>query len=304
MEGRGRPLATLVVGAACISFAPILVKVLMRGGLGPTAIGFWRCALGAVVLAALTLARGRSLRLPRRAAWFAAAAGLAFFADLSVWHRAIRDAGAGLATILGNMQVFLTALLSWWLFRERIGARFAAAAVAAVAGVVLLVGVGSGVALSGAYLRGIVLGLLTALLYATFLLAMRAAGSASGGGSTLAVMTWMSAFATLPLGLLTVAEGGASVPVGWVAWSAVAGLAILAQSLGWWSISRALPLVPGATAGLLLLLQPVLATVWGAILFEESLTLLQGIGAAVTLAAIYAGSRRPGSIARTMKSPA
>lgn len=304
MEGRGRPLATLVVGAACISFAPILVKVLMRGGIGPTAIGFWRCALGTVVLAALARGRGASLRLPRRAAWFAAAAGLAFFADLAVWHRAIRDAGAGLATILGNMQVFLTALLSWWLFRERIGARFAAAAVAAISGVVLLVGVGSGVELSGAYLRGVGLGLLTALLYATFLLAMRASGSASGGGSTLAVMTWMSAFATVPLGLLTVVEDGPAVPVGWAAWSAVWGLAILAQSFGWWSISRALPRVPGATAGLLLLLQPVLATVWGAVLFDETLTVLQGVGAAVTLAAIYAGSRRPATTVRTMKSPA
>ena len=304
MERRGRPLSTLVVGATCISFAPILVKVLMRGGIGPTAIGFWRCAIGTVVLAGLAVARGSSLRLPGRAAWFAAAAGVVFFADLAVWHRAIRDAGAGLATILGNMQVFLTALLSWWLFRERIGVRFALAAVAAIAGVVLLVGVGSGVQWSGAYLRGIGLGLLTALLYATFLLAMRASGGATGGGSTLAVMTWMSAFATVPLGLSTLVEGGPAVPVGWLAWSAVFGLAVLAQSLGWWSISRALPRVPGATAGLLLLLQPVLATVWGAVLFDETLSWLQAIGAAVTLAAIYAGSRRPASSARTMKSPA
>ena len=304
MEGPRRPLATLVVGAACISFAPILVKVLMHDGIGPTAIGFWRCALGTVVLAGLATARGASLRLPRRAAWAAAAAGLVFAIDLWVWHRAIRDAGAGLATILGNTQVFLTALLSWWLFRERIGARFALAAVAAITGVVLLVGVGSGIELSGTYLRGVALGLLTGVAYATFLLALRVAGSEAGGRSTLAVMTWMSAVAAVLLGLAAPFEHGPAVPVRVVAWAAVIGLAVLAQSIGWWSISRALPRVPGATAGLLLLLQPVLATIWGAALFGETLTVLQGVGAVVTLAAIYAGSRRSGIGVANMKSPA
>lgn len=292
MEGRGRPYLALTVGAACISFAPVLVQVQIRSGLGPSAVGFWRCLLGTVALAGLTLATGASFRLPRRAAWAAAAAGIAFFVDLWVWHRAIRDAGAGLATILGNTQVFLTAILSAWIYRERIGARFVVASAVAVAGVALLVGIGSGVDLHGTYLRGVVLGLLTGIAYATFLLAMRVAGTAAGGRSTLAIMTRMSAVAAVPLGLAAALENAPAIPSGASAWAAAAGLALIAQSFGWWSISRALPRVPGANAGLVLLLQPVLATAWGVALLGERLRPLQALGAAITLAAIHAGSRR------------
>lgn len=292
MEGPGRPVSALVAGAACISFAPILVKVLLLQGVGPSAAGFWRCALGAVVLAALAIARGRSVALPRRAAWAAAAAGLVFFVDLAVWHRAIRDAGAGLATILGNMQVFLTALLAAWLFRERIGARFAVASVVAVLGVTLLVGVGSDLDVGPDHVRGVGYGLVTALAYACFLLCMRLAGTHAGEGRTLAIMTWMTVAAAVPLGLSALAEDGRAVPAGLSGWAAAAGLAIVAQSIGWWSISRALPRVPGAIAGLVLLLQPVLATVWGVTLLGETLTALQVVGAILTLGAIHAGSRR------------
>ena len=219
MEGSGRPVAMLVVGAACIRFAPILVREAVDGGLGPTATGFWRCAIGAIVLVALAAWRRAPLRLPARAIAAAALAGLVFFVDLWVWHRSIRDAGAGLATILGNTQVFLTALFGVWLFREPVGARFFGAAVAAIVGVTLLVGIGSDVQWSGTYVRGVTYGLLTGVVYATFLLAMRIAGRESRGRSPLGVMVWMTASAAVPLGVAALSEPGQVIPDGSRAWA-------------------------------------------------------------------------------------
>ncbi|NCQ33655.1 hypothetical protein GW813_00995 [bacterium] len=46
----------------------------------------------------------------------------------------------------------------------------------------------------------------------------------------------------------------------------------------------------GATAGLILLLQPVLATVWGRLAFAETLDPVQMLAAALTLGAIYLGT--------------
>ena len=40
-------------------------------------------------------------------------AGVLFTADLVLWHHAIEDVGAGLATVLGNLQVVLVAFLAW-----------------------------------------------------------------------------------------------------------------------------------------------------------------------------------------------
>ena len=75
-------------------------------------------------------------------------------------------------------------------------------------------------------------------------------------------------------------------------WALLLLLALVAQSLGWWAISKSLVHVRGSVAGLLLLLQPVLATVWSVLLFGENLEPLQVLGALVTLGAIYVGSTR------------
>ena len=102
---RFSPILLLIVGATAISFAPIFVKLVGSDRLGPTAIGFWRCLIGAAALFLYVLIRGGGVKLPLRLFGFAALAGLIFYGDIYVWHRSIVFAGAGMATILGNTQV-------------------------------------------------------------------------------------------------------------------------------------------------------------------------------------------------------
>ena len=46
-------------------------------------------------------------------------AGVLFAADLTFWHHSIEAVGAGLATVLGNIQVVLVGLLAWVVLGER-----------------------------------------------------------------------------------------------------------------------------------------------------------------------------------------
>ncbi len=285
-----RPLVALATGAAAVSLAPILVKFAAQWNVGPMAIGMWRCAFGGAVLATLIASRGHSLQVERRLMVVLACAGVAFAADLTVWHHSIFLAGAGLATILGNTQVFFTAVLATFLFHERLTFRFLLAAAAALVGLVLLVGIGSDVEFTAGYVRGIVLGLATGLLYAVFLTLVRVAALKGGNVSTLVRTAWFSIVAALALVPLVVRNPEGSVPDAWQGWIVLALLAVIAQVFGWWIISASVARVPSAIAGLVLMLQPVLATVWSAILFGESLAPLQVFGALITLAAIYFGS--------------
>jgi drug/metabolite transporter (DMT)-like permease len=82
------------------------------------------------------------------------------------------------------------------------------------------------------------------------------------------------------------------LPPGLAALGILFSLALVAQALGWWAIVSALPKLKAARGGLVILLQPVLATVWGVIFFAEHLTVLQVFGAALTLGAVYFGSMR------------
>ena len=57
---------------------------------------------------------------------------------------------------------------------------------------------------------------------------------------------------------------------------------------GWVAISRGMTAVPAATGSLLLLLQPVLATIWGVVVFAEPFGGYEVSGTLLSLGAIYA----------------
>ena len=100
--------------------------------------------------------------MPRRTIGLGAIAGCLFTGDLDVRHHAIEAVGAGLATVLGNLQVLIVGLAAWALFGERPSRATVVALPVVLAGVVLI----SGVIGRGAYgsnpQLGVILGLVTA----------------------------------------------------------------------------------------------------------------------------------------------
>jgi drug/metabolite transporter (DMT)-like permease len=103
---------------------------------------FYRCAYAVPPLLAIALWErrrygSRGFR-SRTLAWIA---GAFFAADLILWHHSIAGVGAGLATVLGNVQVVLVPLAAWLLLSERPAGRIAAAVPIVLIGVVLISGV-------------------------------------------------------------------------------------------------------------------------------------------------------------------
>ncbi|MFZ5979660.1 MAG: DMT family transporter [Candidatus Zixiibacteriota bacterium] len=284
------PLLTLIFGAVCISFAPVFVKLLPLDKIGPTAIGFWRMFCGGMILFILAGFKRQKLLLPRPLYFWSLLAGFLFFLDLFVWHRSIIYAGAGMATILGNTQVFATGLLSFILFKEQLTWKYFMAAFSALVGVAMLVGVVSDIDFTVDYIKGIVFGLLTGLAYANYLIALKSTMNKFKDVQVIAFMAWTSIFSSFFLGSSTVIEGAAFFPPDRYSYLVLFSLGLVAQALGWWSIFKSLSSIPAARAGLILLLQPILAMVWGILFFREQLDLTQVVGAAITLTAIYFGS--------------
>lgn len=279
-----------------ISFSPVFVKIAAGHGVGPTAIGFWRTLIGCVILFVMAKGMGRPLLLPWVTLRFALLAGFFFFIDLYAWHRSIIYTGAGMATILANTQVFATTVFSYFVFSERVTGKFMAAAIAAFAGVCLLVGIGSAdVQFTPSYTKGILFGLATGLAYAGSLICMKKGMVRLAREDAVVLMAWFSLFSALFLGVAGFAENDQFVPSGWQAVVSVVALGLMVQVLGWWTITSVISRVKTAQAGLILLLQPTLATLWGALLFAELLTPMQIAGAVVTLAAMYVGSTQRGN---------
>lgn len=213
-----------------------------------------------------------------------------FGADLIFWHHAIEAVGAGLATVLGNLQVVMVGILAWVILREKPEARLVAAIPVALFGVVLI----SGVLGEGGYgddpTMGVVFGVLTALSYSGFILLLR------GGGQDLRQpagplfdATFVALITSLVAGAFT---GDLSLEPGWPGHGWLVTLALTSQVLGWLLISISLPRLPAALTSVLLTIQPVGSVFLGMLILEESPNGMQLIGVICILAGVVLAAAR------------
>src|SRR5690606_21120449 len=164
-----RALAWMLAGAAIIGTNGIMVEL---AGTPPTVSAFWRMAFAGAMLLGWVLASGGWRALSPRAWPWIAFTGAAFSADLWLWHRSILLVGPGLATLLGNAQVFFMALAGVLFFHERLGPRFLAGLLLAFAGLWLMLG-SNWSTLPPQYRWGVWLGLGTGVCYAAYNLTLR-----------------------------------------------------------------------------------------------------------------------------------
>jgi drug/metabolite transporter (DMT)-like permease len=282
-------VSVVLVGAVAISFSGILYRL---AEVSPATGAFFRCfwALPALWLLARAEDRryGARTQRSRRLAW---AAGAFFAADLILWHNAIEQVGAGLATVLGNTQVVLVPLLAWLLLRERPAATTLAAIPIVATGVLLI----SGVLEDGAYganpALGAVFGILTGIAYAGFLLTLREGNRDDRRpAGPLFDATFASMIGCFAYGLVT-DDLYLSPSLEATFWLIV--LALSSQVLGWLLISISLPRLPAALSSVMLTLQPACSVVFAAILVDESPSELQLLGVVAILAGlIFATARR------------
>ena len=257
----------------------------------PSTAAFYRCAYALPALLVIALVERRRFG-PRsmRARGLAWLAGAFFAADLILWHHSIAGVGAGLATVLGNVQVVLVPIAAWVLLSERPGARIVAAVPVVLVGVVLI----SGVIGKGAYGSdpglGVLFGVLTAVAYAGFLLTLRA-GSADlrRSGGALFHATLACAIAVLPAGWLL---GELELRTSWSAFGWLVTLALTSQVLGWLLIATALPRAKAAVSSVVLTLQPVAAVLLAIVLVDEEPSAVQLAGVAIVLGGIVLATAR------------
>jgi drug/metabolite transporter (DMT)-like permease len=281
------PVLLATLGAACISASAVLIKL---ANTGPATAAFYRCFFALPLLAVLAVLEQRR-RGPRpwRARCGAVFAGLFLAIDLVLWNHAIADVGAGIATVLGNLQVLFVAAAAWALFHERPARRFLLALPVVLVGVVLVSGL-VGTTQRGLHpLAGIEYGIGTSIAYACFLLILRqATKGAPHVAGPLAEATLGCAVGALLLG---VAFGGLAlrIPLASLGWLFV--LAMTSQTAGWLLITSSLPKLPAAISSLLLLLQPAASIVLAAVVLAERPSPVQLGGAVLVVGGVLMATR-------------
>jgi drug/metabolite transporter (DMT)-like permease len=279
-----RPRLAALLGAFCIAFSGVFYRF---ADVSPETASVFRCVYGLPLLwAAAMFERRRAGPLPAAGVRLAIVAGVFFAADLIFWHHSIEAVGAGLATVLGNLQVVIVAVVAWALFGERPSRRTLVALPVILGGVVLIAGViGTGTYGANPPL-GVLLGVLTALAYAGYLIVIRHVGR-RWVAEPVTISTASTAVVAAVVGFLL----GTFDPLpSWPAHGWLALLGITAQSAGYLFISLSLPRLPAVVTSVILLAQPVIAVFLAMILLAEAPSLAQLAGVGMVIGGIALAS--------------
>ncbi len=278
-------VAALLFGASFIALSPIFVRL---SEAGPTATAFWRVALAVPVLWTLYFVKPKAKARRYSGRWpLLVAAGFAFAGDLVFWHASIRLTSVANSTLLANLASIFVTLAVWTFLRQRPRGLFLAGLAAALAGVALLVHTSLG--FSSTRLLGDAFGVVTAMFYAGYILAVK--GLRDRGETTLYLMAVTSTITAIFLFPAALASGDEMLPHSAFGWWMLVGLALVSHAAGQGLIAYALAHLPAAFSSVSLLFQPVMAALFAWVLLAEPLVALQVVGGLVVLFGIYLARR-------------
>ncbi len=265
----------LILANIVLAFGPTLVRL---ADVGPVAAGFWRLAIALPFLFLLARPGLKAARPSARQGIAIGIAGLFFAADLAAWHAGIHHTKVANSTLFGNVSALVLPLWAVFVLGQRLRPlQIVALALAAVGAAILM---GGSYEVSPRYLRGDLLCLLAGLFYAIYLLLVQDARRRLDSWSVLSIASLAGA---LPLLIAALAMGERVLPGDWTPVIALAvssqlvGQGLMTYAIGWFS-----PLV----LGLSLLLQPAVAALLGWLLFGETMSMTDGVGALAVGAAL------------------
>ena len=279
----------VLMGGVCIGLAPIGLR-LGLDDLGPQAIAFWRFAFALPILFVMVVVIQR--RLPPKPNKFVIISGIFFALELGLWHWSLTFTTVANATFMVNLGNIGVGLTAWIFLKERPGWKWVLAILIACLGAAAL---SLGGTVDGKTdLRGDLLAIAAAIGVSCFVVAAKVARRTMGG---LEAIFWLTLVETFVAVFLVLAFRESFLPESLSGFIVPLFLAIVVHVGGQGLIILGLGHTPTAIAGVLILVQPVVAATISWQLFEEPLTPIQAGGGFLILLGILISQRgRPAPV--------
>ncbi len=271
------------MGGACIGLAPIGLR-LGLDDLGPQAIAFWRFAFAVPVLFLMVLLMRKGL--PGKPNKFILIAGTCFACQIALWHWSLTLTTVANATFIVNIGNICVGLTAWIFLRERPTSIWVLAVLIAIVGAAAL-SLGGG-ADGKTDLRGDLLAFAAAILVSCYVVASKVARRSLSG---IEAIFWLTAVEVLVAGFLVMVFREDFLPANLSGMLAPLFLALIVQIGGQGLIITGLGHTPAAIAGVLIVVQPVVAAAISWQLFNEPLLPIQAGGGLLILLGIFISQR-------------
>lgn len=271
----------LCLGASLIGLAPVFVR---WSELSPSWSLFYRMFLALPFLALMNLYFNRSAAFKlksRKHLLLVLVASLAFAGDMSSWHWSLEFTSVANATIFVNTASIYMMIFAVLIFKESVSRRFMLSFMLTFIGVIGLIYF-SNTKTEGA-LIGDGIALVAAFLYAAYLLII----SRLGEESSINIIFYTTLFTGIFGLIFALFESKDFLPNSSFQFYNLLAMAILCQVGGQFFITHSLPKIKASFGSIGLLMQPIVATIFGAIVFYEYLNFIQLSFVILALVGIY-----------------
>ncbi len=293
--GRGYLIA--LVSAFVLSTTAIFIRYLTQTyNLPALVLAFWRDVMVTLtMLAVLGLVRPALIRIGRGHLLFLVAYGLVLALFNSLWTLSVSLNGAAVSTVLAYCSAGFTALLGWWLLKERLDWGKGLAVAASLGGCVLVSGAYVPAAW-GANLAGILTGIFSGLFYAIYSLMGRSASQRGLNPWTTLLYTFgfaavfLLGFNVLGRGFLpgAITQAADFLWLGnsWAGWGILFLLAAGPTLAGYGLYNVSLTYLPSSVANLIVSTEPAFTVVIAYFLLNERMNWAQIGGGLLILSGV------------------
>jgi drug/metabolite transporter (DMT)-like permease len=267
----------ILLSGASFGALGIFGRVAYASGANTPTVLFLRFTSAALVLGAVMLMRRVPLPRGRVLGGLVLLGALGYVGQSLAYFSALKHASAGLTALLLYLFPALVALLAVVVDGERMSRPRAVAIVLALGGTALTIDLNG-----GASPRGIVFGVLSALVYAVYVFT---SARVVGPAGPLAASTVILGSAGAVYAGLMLAQGPAfpQTPMGWMA---IAALSLVSTVVAVLTFFAGMEKVGPVVTSLLSTVEPLVAVLLGAFVLGERLSLLQGFGGLLILTAV------------------
>ena len=269
-------MAYIALSATAFGVMPFFANLAYRSGVTPTSLLFLRFGIAAVLMWALLLYKHNPLPRGKTLLGLMLMGGLGYAGQSFSYFTALQYAPAGLVAVLLYLYPALVTGLSFVLLKQPITRLKWFALTLSLLGIVLVVGVQS-----GGQLKGILLAVLAAVIYAVYIMA----GAKITQGTDIRVSSTIIITSAAVVYGVYGAWHGLSLPHSVMGWVGSIGLALVGTVVAVWAFFEGVRRIGAVDASMLSTLEPVVTVVLAWVLLGERLTALNLCGGALILVA-------------------
>lgn len=284
---RTQAILAMLIGSALIGLGPFFVEFSTVGAETNT---FYRLLVGAIFFMAYSFVR-KELKIDLDFLMLSILAGGLLVLDLLLWNQSVLYIGAGLSTVLSNVEIVFLILIGRTFFAEKPLANasllfgFIAIAICALLYPVLSM-------LTWKRSFGIILALCASLSYALYLFSLKYISQKFPNQTSTNMLSIACLTGCILLGMIILNRDIKIFYLpSWHSAICIFANSILSQVVGWWFISKGITRLSLSLSGLLLLLQPALTFSLDSLFLSRNTHWLQIAGCLCLLTSVYVAAK-------------